>query len=137
VHHEIAEHPAPVAPAPATPAPVVTTIPLPPAIDTPPPPPAKQLTAQLGRVDVQGAISQSTVRRAVERVLPAVRACTTTTAQTLRVHFTIDESRKAQRAHAATNGSLGTCVAAALATVRSDTPPDVGDAEVDVELDYK
>ena len=104
--------------------------PPPPVVETPPPAP-KTIVTQLASVDVQGALSQAQVRRAIERVMPALRACAPTTPQMVQAHFTIDESRRAQQV----SGSAS-CVVAALAGVRTETAPDVGDATVDVKISF-
>ena len=111
-------------------APQTTTPPTPPPkpeieathVETPPPspPPAVELAAHIAGVSVQGALSQQSVERAVARVAGAIQQCTPAQAQTVRVHFTIDESRRPQRIHAA---PANACVAAAIAGVRSEAAP--------------
>lgn len=90
-----------------------------------------RMAAEIARIDVSGPVSRSVVRSAVERVMPAIRQCSSTTAQTVQTHFTIDESRRAQ--HVRTSSG---CIAAALAGVRIDTTPDVGNAEVDLQIRF-
>jgi hypothetical protein len=79
-------------------------------------------------------LSQGAVRSAVERVMPAIRQCSVTAPHTVRVHFTIDEARRPRDARA--TGAAASCVMAALVGVRTASAPDVGDAAVDVVVDF-
>ncbi len=128
---------APVAPTPVAPTPAEVPTPPPPTPPPPPPPaPPPTIVTQITSVDVQGALSQAIVRRAVERVEPAVRQCAPTTPQSVQVHFTIDESRRAQHVRASGATPTTGCIIAALGGVWSDTAPDTGDAEVDVKIAF-
>lgn len=102
-----------------------------PAVVLAPLPPKPVLVPEIATIDVTGALSRSSVRNAVERVMPALHQCVTSAPKTVRSHFTIDESRRAQNVRGPSE-----CVVAALGGVRVDTVPDVGDAEVEVNIRF-
>jgi hypothetical protein len=106
---------------------------------TPPPPkPPAPLDAQLGSVDVSGSLSGAVVRRAVERVFGSVRSCAASGAPfTARVTFTITESRRAQNVHVSGAAGAARCLSSVFAGVRSESAPDVGDAEVTVQVAFQ
>jgi len=120
--------PAPVpVPAPA-PAPILeppVAKPLPPTIAT-----------VVGTIAVRGSLSEATVHRAIDRITPAIRQCAPTNAQSIQVHFSIGESRRATNVVASGAASTSGCVTAAFASMRSEAAPDVGDADVDVQIAY-
>jgi hypothetical protein len=125
---------------PATPpTPTPTPVAAPPPPTPPPPPPPAPLTARVAHVDVQGALSEAVVTRAIARVVPALRRCTPIGApQTVKAQFTIGESKRAQSVHV-TGPAAATiaCVTAALSGVRSETAPDTGDVGVSFEVAFE
>jgi serine/threonine-protein kinase len=80
---------------------------------------------ELVELDVEGSLSRSTIERALDRELPALRSCGAAGEAT----FTIGEARRATDIHTASP-----CVAAALAHVRTEDAPDIGDASVSLRL---
>jgi hypothetical protein len=102
--------------------------------------------ASLSRVEVQGPLQASELRRALERVMPSVRACYRTAATharrtpklDIRITFQIDDARAARGVHAATVSlaGLSSCVADAIGRARTRVAPDVGNAEVDVVITF-
>ncbi len=123
-------------PLPPPPPQVAETSPSP--ISPPPPPkPPVQLQAKLLGVDVQGSLSQAVIQRAVERVRPLIERCTAEgTPYTVRVQFTIDESRRAHGVRGSGSPAATNCVVGALGGVRTETAPDTGDAEVVVRIAF-
>jgi len=93
--------------------------------------PPRVLVPEIATLDVTGALSRSSVRHAVERVMPAIHRCVPAAPRTVKSHFTIDESRRAQNVRGTSD-----CVVAALGGIRMDTAPDVGDAEVEVQIRF-
>jgi serine/threonine-protein kinase len=113
----------PVLPAPAPPA--------------PPAAPPGELRAVIERVDVSGSLAVSAVQRAVARRRSAIERCTPATPGTVIAHFKIGEARRAQAVTAAgASDDVNGCVAAALADVRTEAAPDVGDVEVTVRIAF-
>ena len=116
-----------------------TPTPPPPAIIEPPPPPlivAPELTVSLAGLAVDGALSSAMVRRALDRVLPAIRSCRTAVAGVVDVRFSIGESRRATYINATGISTVAGCVASAIGAVRTETAPDVGDVEVRVRVAF-
>ncbi|MEJ7597408.1 MAG: protein kinase [Kofleriaceae bacterium] len=93
-------------------------------------------TPQIARLDVQGALPSSVVRRAVERALPAMRTCyraaakagQSTPSVTVSLSFEVDESSAATNVSAsgASFGSLAACMRGAVGRVQTQQAPDVG-----------
>jgi hypothetical protein len=115
---------------------VVPTVPPPPPVEMPPAP-RPVLHASLGAIDVNGALSVAEVRRAVARLLPAFERCAPGDPATVTARFSIGEHRRAEQvsttgAIAATNA----CVAAAIAGLRTETAPDVGDVSVTARVQF-
>jgi serine/threonine-protein kinase len=77
---------------------------------------------------VEGSLPRSVVERAVARAMPAVKACRFG-GRVVAASFTIDDSRRATDVHTAS-----ACLAQALAHVRTEIAPDVGDAAVELKL---
>jgi serine/threonine-protein kinase len=132
----IAPPPAPVLPAPLPP---------------PPPPPAKKKVATSARLaieglSVRGALTAAQIRRALDRVVPDVRACYGPAATAagasppiaISTRFEIDESQRARAIELAEPGLAGlkACVQRALAAVRAEQPPDVGTVDVSLVLRF-
>ncbi len=118
---------------PALPASPPTPIPAPPR-----PAPEVPLQAHVLGVDVQGSLSQAVIQRAVDRVRPAVERCTASgSPHTVRMQFTIDESRRAHgvRGSGSTQASVA-CLVTALGGVRTEAAPDTGDTEVVVRISF-
>lgn len=115
------------------------TLPLPPApppITVPAPPPAPPATGALEPritgVEVQGSLSQAIVTRAVSRVAAVIQRCAVSgAARTVDIHFTINESRRAQNVR---GGNAPPCIVSAFAGIRTEASPDVGDVEVIVKV---
>ncbi len=115
------------APAPPTPTP--------PPAPTPTPPPSLPITGKVQRVAVSGALSQTDVRRAIQRIEPALRRCTASAHGTAQIRFTVDNSRRPRGVHGSgAPGATLTCLVSALGTARMEVAPDVGDAEVVVDI---
>jgi hypothetical protein len=141
-------------PPPADPPAAARPPPLPPRLAPPSDPPTTSPTptgsldavASLSRVDVQGPLQASVLRRALERVLPSVRACYRAAATRARrtpildikVGFEIDDARAARAVHAASTplAGLSSCVADAIGRARTRVAPDVGYATVDVTITF-
>ncbi|MEO8554845.1 MAG: hypothetical protein ABI678_32930, partial [Kofleriaceae bacterium] len=128
------------------PAPVVVVAPPPPPVVAPPVlPPAPKPVATSARLviehlSVRGALTVAQVKRAVDRVSPAIRACYGPAASrakhspelAIHVRFELDENTRAhsiQAGEAALAGVAG-CVQRAVADVRAEQPPDVGSVDV-------
>ncbi len=130
--------------APATPAtPVAAELPPPPPPAAPPAAPApapalpRELRAQIDGVEVAGSLPRGEVARAVDRQWAAIARCLPPAPQTVIARFTIGETRRAQdvrtsRPTQATNA----CLTAALAEVRTEQAPDVGDVQVTVKIAF-
>jgi hypothetical protein len=129
--------PAPVAtPPPATPNPPAPIIVTPsPQVPAPPPPPPAILHAAIAAVDVHGSLPAADVRRAIDRMLPAIEHCKPAAAQNVVVDLTIGENRRAENVHAS-GGTAASCVSTALAAVRTESAPDVGEVEVTVHVKF-
>jgi len=124
-------------PAPPEP-PAVVSAPTPPEptpLPAPPPAPKLALSPRLATVDVHGALPNATVRRALDRVLSGALACKSDRAGAVDVQFRIGESRRAAGLRA-TGLATSSCLTAALAALRTETAPDVGDVEVRVRFTY-
>ena len=134
--------PAPVAPAPA---PIVRA---PAPAPQPAPVPAGSMDASpaIANLDVNGPLPASVVHRAIERVLPSLRACyrSAATAQkktpavTLTLTFEIDENSSATNVSGggASFGTLASCVRNAVGQVQTQQAPDVGTAQVGVAIKF-
>jgi hypothetical protein len=100
-------------------------------------------TPSIASLDVNGPLPGSVVRRALERTLPAVRACyrsaataqRKTAAASVSLRFEIDENGSATNIAAnASFGSLATCVRSAITRLQTQQAPDVGTAHVAVAI---
>jgi serine/threonine-protein kinase len=97
--------------------------------------PTRPASAKLVSLDVDGSLSAAVVRRAIDRVLPDVRACATQAGSgSVAVRFTIADTRRAVDVHASGTGSG--CVAQAIGGVRTEVAPDVGDVEVRLRFEF-
>jgi eukaryotic-like serine/threonine-protein kinase len=95
---------------------------------------------------VRGSLTPAVVRRALDRVTPAVTACYGPAAiragrsptVDVRAHFEIDESQLAHEIQIGATAlpGLSDCVNHALAGVRTEAPPDVGTEDVAVLLKF-
>ncbi|HEY0479023.1 MAG TPA: serine/threonine-protein kinase [Kofleriaceae bacterium] len=113
------------------------TLPALPAPPPPPPAPLGELRATIDRVEVSGSLPAGAVQRAVERRRPAIARCTPALPTAVVAHFRIGEARRAQGVTAAgASDQINGCIAAALADVRTEAAPDVGDVEVTVRIAF-
>jgi len=142
--------------------PVVTpkeTIKVEPPVTPPPvkPPPPKPVVVDAGSMDaaptiasldVNGPLPSSVVRRGVERILPALRACYRTAAQakrqtlpvTLTLRFEVDESSVAARVSASgakEYGTLAGCAKSAVSKLTTQQAPDVGTVSVALSISFR
>jgi eukaryotic-like serine/threonine-protein kinase len=133
----------PVATAPTNPAPVPAPAPIKPAPVVPIG--SMDATPTIVNLDVNGPLPNSVVRRGVERVLPAVRACYRAAATSQKktpmvkvmLRFEIDENSAATNVSAgASFGSLSSCVAGAVGQVQTQQAPDVGTAQVALTIQF-
>lgn len=111
--------------------------PAPPALPSAPPAPATPATPSISALDVHGSLPVADVRRAIDRLGPALARCSADRAETVVVQLAIGEARKAE--HVRTSGgttAASDCVAAAFAGLRTEAAPDVGDAEVTVHVAF-
>jgi hypothetical protein len=104
-------------------------------VPAPPPPSPAPIHAAIAAVDVKGSLPAADVRRAVDRALPAIEHCAPAAAQNVVAELTIGESRRAEGVHAS-GGTAATCVGVALAAVRTESAPDVGEVEVTVHVKF-
>lgn len=98
----------------------------------------------IGKIDLNGSLSVSEVRRPVERALPAISACYLraatragkSAAGTARVTLTIDETGEARgvKASGSPLPGLDGCIAGALSGFRTRSAPDVGTVTVTLDL---
>jgi uncharacterized membrane-anchored protein len=96
---------------------------------------------------VRGSLPDDDVRRAIERILPAMRTCYQTSARAANrspaatVHLTlaIDDSRRATGVHAESAGwtALAACTSSAFDSLRVQNSPDVGDVAVVLDLAFQ
>lgn len=120
---------------------------IPPSAAAPVPPPRLQpvsrppvvlAPARLPRIvalEVSGALASSVVRRALERILPALDACTDKVgSRMVAVRFGIEETRRAVNIRL--DGAGASCVAATLGTMRTAAAPDVGEVSVLVRFAF-
>ena len=121
--------PAPAATPPATPLPAPVSVPL--------PAPAVKPKPSIASVDVHGSLPVAEIRRAVDRVVPALERCAPDQPQSLVVELSVGEARKAENVRAS-GGAAATdsCVAAAFSSIRTESAPDVGDATVTVKVAF-
>jgi len=118
------------------PPPARTIAATPAAVEAPPSAPAA-LTVSLDGLAVDGSLSSATIRRALDRVLPAIRACRSDVPGVVAVRFSIGESRRAARTSASgISPGVAGCVASAIGAVRTEAAPDVGDVEVRVRVAF-
>ena len=130
-------------------------LPVPKTPDVVPPKPVPAPTVKVGSLDatpviasldVTGPLPSSVVRRAVERVLPALRTCYRAAAKaskstppvTLSLSFEVDESSSATSVSAgASFGTLSSCAKSAIGRVQTQTAPDVGTVHVAASISFK
>jgi len=110
-------------------------VPAPPAPPPPTPAPSAPIHAAIAAVDVHGSLPAADVRRAIDRALPAIEHCSPRAAQNVTAQLTIGESRRAEGVRAS-GGTAATCVGTALAAVRTESAPDVGEVEVTVHVKF-
>jgi hypothetical protein len=103
-------------------------------------------TPSVSGLDVNGPLAGSVVRRAVDRVLPALRTCYKTAAKTaqktpvvkLSISFEIDENSAATGVSVSGNfGTLAACARSAIGNLVTQQAPDVGTAHVVVGVAFK
>ena len=131
-HHVERPRPTRVAVAPAVAGSAVAP---PPEVPAPPPPAPVVLHAAITGVDVHGSLPAADVRRAIDRTFPAIEQCKATATQAVVAQLTIGESRRAENVHAS-GGGAASCVGAALAAVRTESAPDVGEVDVTVHVRF-
>lgn len=129
----IAPLPPPPPPPRPTPTPTPTPSPMPSSLQAATP--AQPITGKLHHVSVSGALSQTDVRRAILRIEPSLRRCTASAQGTAQVRFTVDDSRRPHglSGSGVPNATLS-CLISAFGTARMEVAPDVGDAEVVVDI---
>ena len=115
--------------------PVVTPPPPVPAPPPPAPPASLPIHAAIAAVDVHGSLPAADVQRAVARALPAIEHCAPSAAQNVIAQLTIGENRRAEDVRAS-GGTAASCVSSALASVRTESAPDVGEVEVTVHVKF-
>ncbi|MCE9580161.1 MAG: hypothetical protein K8W52_44000, partial [Deltaproteobacteria bacterium] len=103
--------------------------------------------ASIGGIDVKGPLQDSEIRRGVDRVTGAFRACyrsaahaaSKTPALTVRLSFEIDETRAARGIGAGRTvlPGLSSCLEDAAAKIRTRIAPDVGNARVTITVSFK
>jgi hypothetical protein len=121
----------------APPAPPEPARPAAPAPPPAPPPAARELRAQLGKIEVSGSLSPSDVERAIKRQWPEIQRCMSSAPAAVVAKFTVGEARRAKEIRAVgATVPTNACVAAALADVRTEAAPDVGDVEVTVRITF-
>jgi serine/threonine-protein kinase len=116
-----------------TPAPIPIPTPVPPASE-----PVRSHGGAIENVDVRGALPAAVVRRAVDRVAGTINRCRSTQLGAIAVQFTIGESRRPSGTHAQGTDQLACrCIVAALAALRTEEAPDVGDVTVRIRVGYR
>jgi hypothetical protein len=118
----------------ATATPVAAELAAPPAAAAPA---SRELRARVDDVDVTGSLPRGEVARAVDRQWAAIARCLPPAPQTVVAHFTIGETRRAQDVR--TSGptpATNACLTSALAEVRTEQAPDVGDVQVTVRIAF-
>jgi serine/threonine protein kinase len=130
----------PPSPSPSPPSPVAT-VPVP-----PPRPLATSARVAIADVSARGSLTTLAVRRAIDRVVPALRACygpAATRAQRsptveMRVRLVIDESQGARDISFASDPlpGLAACAAHALHGLHAEAAPDVGVEDVTFALQF-
>jgi serine/threonine-protein kinase len=137
IHEEHEPPPLPPPPPPPSPSPLPPPPPAPPPTPSPRPTTARITLADLS---VRGSLTSASIRRALDRVVPAIRACyaaATHPPAELRVRLEIDESQRARDvAIAGAPTELSRCVQRAFAGVRTDAAPDVGTEDVVLAVRY-
>ncbi|HEY4239155.1 MAG TPA: serine/threonine-protein kinase [Kofleriaceae bacterium] len=118
-----------------------------PSIPVAPPRMPTRARASLGALSVHGSLSTSEISRALDRVLPDLRACFAQTAAAThhavatKVHlaFVVDDTRRIASAHATAAAwpELGACVERAITALRTQVAPDVGAVDVTVDVIFQ
>ncbi len=150
---EAAIEPPPVTPPPPTvPIESPPVVPPTPALPRPPvvavtPPLWTTATVRVASLVVRGSLADADVRRAIERLLPAVQDCYRQTARaasrspaaTVHLTLAVDNTRRASAIQAASTNwpQLAACVGTAARALRTQSAPDVGDAAVVVDLAFQ
>jgi serine/threonine-protein kinase len=138
-------------PTPEKPTPPPVTVPTPPvvkpAVVPPTGPGSLDATPAIASLDVNGPLPSSTVKRAVERALPAMRTCYRTAAKAagktpadkVTLSFEIDENSTATgvAASGASLGTLAACAKGAIARIQTQQAPDVGTVHVVVAITFR
>ncbi len=142
----------PVVPPKETPgsgsAPVVVPRPTQPAVIPPVDAGSLDATPSIASLEVNGPLPSSVVRRGVERILPALRACYRTAAKAggktplvnLSLSFEIDENSAATSISAARGTAFGTlhgCVRGAVSRLQTQQAPDVGTVQVVLAITFR
>jgi hypothetical protein len=138
--------PSPVVVPPKSSSPAPTSLPPAPVVQAPPP---LWTTSRVtvAALRVRGSLPDDDVRRAVERILPAMQICYRTSsraasrspAATVHLTLAIDDSRRATGVHAESAGwtTLAACTATAFDSLRVQNSPDVGDVQVALDLAFQ
>lgn len=123
---------------PVTPPPVVTPKKVVGSLDA---------TPSIARLDVDGSLPSTVVRRGIDRVLPSLRDCyraaakaqQSTPVASVSLSFEIDETSAARNvsARGAAFGTLSTCARGVLGRVQTPQAPDVGTVRVTVSIKFE
>jgi|GEM_PF-2261261 len=103
-------------------------------------------TPTIARLDIEGSLPSSVVRRGIDRVVPSLRDCYRAAAKarqetpsiTLTLSFRIDEGGAARRvsARGGAFGSLADCARDVLGRVQTQQAPDVGTVNVSMSIKF-
>jgi tRNA A-37 threonylcarbamoyl transferase component Bud32 len=116
-------------------------------VASPPPPLFTTANVSVAGLRVHGSLATDDVTRALDHMMPAMKSCYGTAARaaqhspatSVRISFSIDESRRASniKAQSTTWTTLAACVATALEAFRVANSPDVGDVAVVLDLAFR
>jgi serine/threonine-protein kinase len=98
------------------------------------PRPIVHVTPRVAEVAIAGSLTSAVVRRALDRIEPALRTCVAASGSHATATFAIDDARRASGVR--TRGAASACLARALANVRTEVAPDTGDADVTLSFAY-
>jgi eukaryotic-like serine/threonine-protein kinase len=127
----------PASPEPVTSNPTAAAAPAPTAIApaSQRPSPASKPPKIVGLV-INGSLPESVVRRAIERVLPAMKGCAGEVgSRVVHARFGIEETRRAVSVQL--GGAGASCIGTQLGAIRTDMAPDIGTVSIDVALSFK
>jgi len=110
------------------------TMPAPPAVAVPAVAVPATFVPDIETLKVNGALPVADVRRALERVRKTFAGCTSTRPERGRITFVIGEGRRPENVRASKASSAMHCVSAAFANARTENGPDVGNANVIIDV---